>query len=72
MESVFVVTAVIAVTEFFKRIQARDVYGALTIVLAAVIGGLAGFFGVEGLTVATGLIAGLGGAGIVTTATRIG
>lgn len=72
MESVFVVTAVIAVVEFFKRVQVRDTFGALTIVLAAVIGALAGFFGIEGLDVANGLVAGLGAAGVVTTATRIG
>ena len=72
MESLFVVTAVIAVTELLKRIEAKDTRGALTIVCASVIGVVAGYFRVEGLTVFTGLIAGLGAAGIMRVGQAVG
>lgn len=56
--------AVIAgVTEFLNRLRAKDYWSALTVATAAVIGGLFGFFGVEGLTIVTGIAAGFGTSG---------
>lgn len=72
MQSLFVVTAVVAVVEFLRRLQVKDYFAAITIVVAALIGALAGAFEIEGLTVATGIITGLGASGLVTVASRVG
>ena len=69
---VFVTIAVVGFTEFVRRLKDKDYYAALTIAGAVVIGASAGFFNVEGLTVSTGIIAGLAGSGAVTLATRAG
>lgn len=66
-----VVTAIVAVTQLVKKL-APSVSGWLTVVVAAVIGALAGYFGVEGLTVAAGLTAGLSAVGVHTVASQIG
>jgi hypothetical protein len=56
--------AVIAgVTEFLNRLRAKDLWTALTVGTAAGIGALFGVFGVEGLTLVTGLAAGFGTSG---------
>lgn len=69
---VFIAIAIVAVTEFLKRLQASDWYGAVVIVVAAVIGAIAGAFHVEGLTVFNGVVAGLGAVGIHQVARQIG
>lgn len=71
MESVFVIAAVVGATEFIKRAYLRDVVAAATILSAAVIGILAGVLGIEGLTLQTGLVAGLSAAGVYKVATKI-
>lgn len=56
--------AVIAgVTELLNRLRAKDYWTAVTIATAAAIGGLFGAFGVEGLTLITGIAAGFGTSG---------
>lgn len=56
--------AVIAgVTEFIKRLRAKDWWSALTIATAAAIGGTFGVFGIEGLDLVTGIAAGFGTSG---------
>ncbi len=56
--------AVIAgVTELLNRLRAKDYWTALTVGTAALIGGLFGLLGVEGLTLVTGLAAGFGTSG---------
>lgn len=56
--------AVIAgVTELLNRLRAKDMWTAVTIATAALIGGLFGFFGVESLDVVTGIAAGFGTSG---------
>jgi len=56
--------AVIAgVTEMINRIRAKDYWVATTVATSALIGGLFGIFGVEGLTLVTGLAAGFGVSG---------
>lgn len=64
MGSVFVTAAVVALVEFVKRIAVKDWVAAVTILGAAVIGGLAGVFHIDGLSVVNGIIAGLGAAGV--------
>lgn len=63
-ESIFVSAAVIGVVDFLKQLQARDYHGAMTILLAALVGGIAGFFGVDGLTITNGIVAGLVAVGV--------
>jgi hypothetical protein len=72
MESVLLATSIAAVTEFLKRVTAKDVSGAVIIAAAAGLGLLAGAFGIDGLSAESGLIAGLGIAGIHTIAQQVG
>ena len=71
-----IVLAVIGLTEFAKRLEAKDWKGAGIIVAAAVIGALVAVFddelGVQALTVAQGVEVGLGAVGIHTAARQIG
>lgn len=72
MQQLFLATAIAAVTELLKRLNDKDYRGAVVIALAALLGVLAGAFNIEGLTVATGLISGLGIAGVHTIAKQVG
>lgn len=73
METVFVVTAVVAATEFLRRLHVKDYFAAITIVLSAVIGLLAGVFHAPGVADAwTGIVLGLGASGLVTVGSRVG
>lgn len=63
MESIFVVTAVIGFMEMVKAIGEADWKAVAMILGSAVIGALAGFFGVDSLNVATGIQAGLAASG---------
>lgn len=72
MESVLLATSVAAVTEFLKRLNDRDYRGALIIAVAGAVGFVAGLVSFQGLTTTTGVIMGLGIAGVHTIATRIG
>lgn len=65
-ESVFITAAVVAVVQFLKLLKASDWVGALTIVVAAAIGGLAGWASIDSLTVTQGIIAGLAASGVYT------
>lgn len=71
MESLFVVTAVVGAVEFLRRLQLKDYFAAITIAVATAIGALAGAFAVDGLTITTGIIAGLGASGLVTVASKV-
>ena len=56
--------AVIAgVTELLNRLRARDYWVVATIATSAIIGGVFGYFELEGLTVMTGIAAGFGASG---------
>ena len=72
MESLFIVFAVTGAVELLRRLQVRDYFAALTILAAGAIGALSGVFGVDGLTVTQGIIAGLAASGLVTTAKKVG
>lgn len=65
VESLFVTTVVIAIVEFLHRLNNRDWEGAIIIVLAALVGGISGFFHIEGLVIQSGILAGLAAAGVV-------
>lgn len=64
MESLFVTAAVIALVELIKRVTAKDWGAVATILGAAIIGGIAGFFKVDNLTIEMGVLAGLSAAGV--------
>lgn len=66
-----VVGAIVAVTEFIKT-YVPQVNGGVTILAAAVLGGLAGLAGIEGLNVASGVLLGLFAAGAHQVATAAG
>lgn len=58
--------AVIAgVTELFNRARAKDWWVVATIATSALIGGVFGYFALEGLTVVTGIAAGFGASGAI-------
>ena len=71
----FIGAIVIALTQVIK-ILAPKVSGALTIIVAAIVGGivaaLAPHIGVAPITVAQGILTGLGAAGVHTVASQIG
>ena len=66
------IAMIIGVVEFVKAALSQDWKSAAIIFAAGVTGGVLGFFGVEGLTVLTGAVLGLGAVGVHTTASRIG
>lgn len=67
-----VVGLVTGVVELVKRAFDRDYRAVAIIAAAAVTGGVCGYFGVEGIDVATGLVVGFATSGLVTIATRVG
>lgn len=73
MESIFIVTAVVAVTEALRRAKVSDWFAVGTIFASAIVGALAVALNlVMGITVADGIILGLGASGLVTVASRAG
>jgi len=71
MEYVLVTGMVIGVVEFIKSLFDRNFRSACIIAGAAFVGGLCGFFGVEGVTVPLGIVVGLAASGVVTVAKRV-
>lgn len=70
--SAFIVLAVAGATEFLRRLQVKDYFASITIIVASVIGLLAGVFHAPGVADAwTGLIAGISASGLVTVASRV-
>lgn len=68
----FIVGAVVGFVQLVKSLFDRDYRSAVIIAGSAAIGGVAGFFAIEGLTVATGIVAGLLASGSVTIAQALG
>ena len=65
--------AVIAgATELLNRARAKDWWVVATIATAAIIGGVFGYFNLEGLTVVTGIAAGFGASGALKLAGSVG
>lgn len=71
MEYLLVTSMIVGVTELVKRLFDSDYRGAVIILSAAIVGGISGFFGVEGLNVVTGVVTGLAAAGAVTVAQKV-
>jgi hypothetical protein len=71
VESVFVVAAVAGLVEFCKRVWAKDWEAATIILGAAIIGVVAGWFAIDGLTVMGGFIAGLAASGTYQVASTV-
>ena len=72
MENIFIVGAVIGFVQLVKSLFDRDYRSAVIIIGSAVIGGLAGFFGIEGASVTTGVLTGLTASGAVTLSQALG
>ena len=66
-----VVGAIIAIIQFLKA-YVPQVNNGITIIIAAVLGGLAGLFHVNGIDVASGIFLGLAAVGVHTVAKNIG
>jgi len=60
--------AIPAVVKLYELLNKKEWASAFKIVLAVLSGALAGFFGVAGLDIMTGIVAGLAASGIVTVA----
>lgn len=72
MEYALLIGAVAGVTEFIKRLFDRDYRASVIILAAALVGGLFGATGVEAVSIAEGVVAGLAASGVVTIATKVG
>lgn len=70
--SPFVIVAVTGATEFVRRLWRKQYEDATIIGVSALIGALAGLFVIDGLNVATGLMAGLAASGAITLAQKLG
>lgn len=68
MQYLLATAMVVGVVELVRRAFDRDYRAVVTIVAAAFVGGLCGFLGIESLDIATGIVIGLAGSGIVTVA----
>lgn len=70
--SVQLVLAVVGVVELLRRVQVKDYFAAISIAAAALVGALAGYFGVYDVpTVADGIVLGLSASGLITALTKI-
>ncbi len=73
MENAFVVLSVGAVIELVRRANVRDWVAVFSILGAALVGGLAGFWGIAELpSVELGIMAGLSASGLITVTSKIG
>jgi hypothetical protein len=71
MEYVIVTSMVVGLVEFIKALFDRDYRTAVIIAGAASVGALCGAFSIEGLTIATGIVIGIGASGVVAVAKKI-
>lgn len=72
MELLFVGVAVAGFTQLVKCLFDKDYRSAVIITGSAIIGGLAGFFQIEVMSVPAGIVAGLFASGLVTLAQATG
>ena len=70
MDTLTVSAGIIAVVRTIKEVV-PTVSGVVTILVAVVLGGLAGYFNIQGLDLVSGVIAGLGAVGVTTVADRV-
>lgn len=66
-----VVAIIIGLVQAIKTYLPK-VNGIVTVIVAVVLGGAAGYFNLEGLTILTGVYSGLGACGLVTLAEKVG
>lgn len=66
MQSLFLSISIVAVVKLVDLIKDKNYASALKIVLAAFVGGLCGYFKIQGLDVITGITTGLTASGLVT------
>lgn len=62
---------IIAIVEFVQRLF-PSVQSWITIIVAAVVGGILGYAGIDGLNIGTGILTGLGAVGVHEVASNIG
>ena len=72
MNELLIPAAITAVVKFIDSVKTKNYDSALKIIVAVVVGLIAGLVGLQSLTPETGVYAGLVAAGVVTVATRIG
>ena len=72
METILIPAAIAAIVKFIDLVQKKDYAGAAKIVVAVVVGIIAGLFGIQNLTPEAGAYAGLVASGAITVASRIG
>jgi hypothetical protein len=72
MESLFITGAVIGFVQLVKSLFDKDYRSAVIIAGSAVIGGIVGYFGVDNLSIPTGILYGLAASGTITTAKYLG
>lgn len=73
MENAFIVLTVAALVELGRRANARDWNAVVTIIGAALVGGLAGALNLAGVpSIEAGVVAGLTASGLVTVASKVG
>lgn len=73
MENTIIVSAfVIGFTQLVKSVFDSDYRSVVIILGAALIGGISGFFEVQGLNISTGIVAGIASSGVVTLGQALG
>ena len=68
---ILVIPMIIGVVELVKRLFDRDFRGACIIIAAAATGAACGAFGIEHISVPTGIVLGFAASGAVATAAKI-
>lgn len=71
MEYLLLTGAVVGAVEFIRRMFEKDHEAAVIIFVAAFVGGLYGFLGIDATSVAEGIVVGLAASGLVTVASRV-
>jgi len=69
---VLLAAVLIGVNQLIKTLRAKDFWGAVTILSAALVGAIFGLLGIEGISVVQGIALGFGSVGTLTTATKLG
>ncbi len=71
-DALFLTTAIVGTVELIKAANSGDKETVEIIAAAAVIGGLSGVFGIDHMTIVTGIQAGLAAAGVYAGAKLVG
>lgn len=69
---VLLAAVLIGVNQLIKTLRAKDFWGAVTILSAALVGAIFGLLGIEGISVVQGIALGFGSVGTLTTTTKLG